>query len=136
VTYTHKTAIRLEVCFAILEPNLNPATATKPMGKPIRDSTGTDALSIQMRNASKRAHSASNALVNARFVGLLADAKVFARALGCAYIIHREIEHQLDIAVQSDAREFWQQMPVTNPDTHLLTVLVADDKARECAHPP
>ena len=63
-------------------------------------------FSVQLRQASRRKHSISDALVNSRLINLLVDPKLYARALGCFYYIFNAVEDGLDLAVQCDPSEF------------------------------
>ena len=71
----------------------------------VRDMAGSSKdtpLRIKLREASKRQHAVSDALVMARFVGVLADRNTFGGALGCVWFVHDRIQTSLDKAVQSD----------------------------------
>jgi heme oxygenase len=61
-------------------------------------------LSRRLVAASRRAHSVSDALVNARLVGLVADARTYARALACFAAVHAALEAALERAAGADAR--------------------------------
>ena len=63
-------------------------------------------FSVQLRQASRKTHSMSDALVNSRLINLLVDRKLYARALGCFYYIFKSIESGLDLAAQCDSSEF------------------------------
>lgn len=63
-------------------------------------------FSVQLRQASRKKHSISDALVNSRLINLLVDQKLYARALGCFYYIFKSIEDGFDLAAQCDSSEF------------------------------
>lgn len=63
-------------------------------------------FSVQLRQASRKTHSISDALVNSRLINLLVDQKLYARALGCFYYIFKCIENGLDLAARCDSSEF------------------------------
>ena len=60
----------------------------------------------RLKHASKRQHSVSNALVSARFVGLLVSREKYGHALGCTWYIHSHIQMALDEAVRTEPRTY------------------------------
>lgn len=63
-------------------------------------------FSVQLRRASRKTHSISDALVNARLISILTDPKLYARALGCFYYIFEAIERGLEVAQKLDSSAF------------------------------
>lgn len=61
-------------------------------------------LSMQMLRASKTGHAKTDRAVNLRLIGLFADRKIYAGAIGCFYYILKEIETQLEQHASSDPR--------------------------------
>ena len=61
-------------------------------------------FSDHLRHASKQTHSISDALVNTRLITILIDRKLYARALGCFYLIFETLENKLSL-IQSSGVE-------------------------------
>ena len=61
------------------------------------------ALTDRLRAASKKSHSVSDALVNARLVVLFTDRELYARALACFFFVFSALEAAL--------RESWDRDP-------------------------
>lgn len=67
--------------------------------------TTTDApttRSEKLRAASRNTHSRSDALVNARLVGLFASQKTYAGALGCFWYVFRKLEECMEQVIASN----------------------------------
>lgn len=58
-------------------------------------------LTEQLRQASRKVHSASDALVNAKLVALFVDRELYARALALFYFVFAALEAQLSKALDS-----------------------------------
>lgn len=67
----------------------------------------------EMRAASKRSHSLSDALVNARLVVLFTDRILYGRAIACFYFVFKALEEALTVAVkiQPDLKRFGELLP-------------------------
>lgn len=65
----------------------------------------TPVLTKKMAKTSRKRHSMTDAAVNSRLVGLFADGKIYAGAIGCFYLIFDTIERELDRIAPTDPRK-------------------------------
>jgi len=61
-------------------------------------------LTSKMARSSKAGHSMTDAAVNSRLIGLFADPKIYAGAIGCFYLIFETLEGEMEKAAPSDER--------------------------------
>jgi heme oxygenase len=75
----------------------------------VRDAKGAtdgNTLTIKMARSSKAGHSMTDAAVNTRLIGLFADPKIYAGAIGCFYLIFETLEREMEREALSDERKF------------------------------
>ena len=62
-------------------------------------------LTMKMSRASKAGHSMTDAAVNSRLIGLFADPKIYAGAIGCFHLIFETLERVMEKAAVADKRK-------------------------------
>lgn len=63
-------------------------------------------LSKKLVRASRKVHSVSDALVNAKLIALFGgDRRLYARAIGCFYLVFSELEECVDAAAAAESRK-------------------------------
>lgn len=72
---------------------------------------GSTPLTVKMMQASKRGHSVTDRAVNSRLIGLFADGKTYAGAIGCFYLIFDTLERELERMSPSDPRTSARSCP-------------------------
>lgn len=61
-------------------------------------------LTLKMTRSSKAGHSMTDNAVNSRLIGLFADPKIYAGAIGCFYLIFETLEREMEKKAPSDER--------------------------------
>jgi hypothetical protein len=67
--------------------------------------TKSDSLTEKMAKSSKAGHSMTDSAVNSRLIGLFADPKIYAGAIGCFYLIFETLEREMEKEALSDERK-------------------------------
>lgn len=58
----------------------------------------------ELRKTSRQVHDVSDALVNARLLALFTSKSLYARAIGCFYLVFEELELQLKICAEDKGK--------------------------------
>jgi hypothetical protein len=61
-------------------------------------------LTLKMAKSSKAPHLMTDHAVNSRLIGLFADPKIYAGAIGCFYLIFETLEREMEEKSLSDER--------------------------------
>ncbi len=66
---------------------------------------GNTLLTERMAKSSKAGHSMTDNAVTSRLIGLFANPKIYAGAIGCFYLIFETLELKMEKAASSDERK-------------------------------
>jgi hypothetical protein len=81
------------------------ASTNQPATNIDANTESAPSLTMKLARASKAGHSMTDAAVNTRLIGLLADPKIYAGAIGCFYLIFETLEQEIEKAAMSDQRK-------------------------------
>lgn len=68
-------------------------------------------LSVSFSKASRSVHSVSDALVNARLLGLFTDRTLYAGAIGCFYLVFEHLETHMEASAAKEPRRLGVEKP-------------------------